>query len=243
MQFAGNTGSRVLLNSASAHSFIQNTGVFFVGAWIRPTQLGSQQRTILGNNATVVTENGIIFSIGATTGLLRCQLTALGSVQINISATLRVGSDRLNRWTHVGVTGNGSQLTFFMWDGGFSQNTPAGTIAALGSGDSTFPIMIGLCNGATPAAPFGGHMEEVIISSKNWTFAEYQDYVLRGERPSTGRVSFYKFDEGSGSSQTDTDGTSTGSSTSTIYNSSFRLFAPKSGNAGTRAAATARVAA
>lgn len=230
----------MLLNSVSAHSFIQNTAVFFVGAWIQPLLLGAQQRTIIGNNATAVTEAGIIFSINPSSGTLRCQLTGGGVAMINVSSSvaIRLARERLNQWTHIGVSGNGTNITFYIYDGTFRSETPVGTISTYGSGNSTFPLMIGVCNGASLASPFGGLMDDVVISSVSYSLAEYQDLVLNGNRPSAGRVSFYKFDEGSGSVQTDTDGTKNGANTGTIYSSTAKYTSLRSAAAARSAAAT-----
>lgn len=236
LKFASSTGSRVLLNDLSAHAFVHQTAVFTIWAFISPIA-SSGQRTICGNDATAVTEKGFIFALNPT-GTLRLQITDGSSATLNV---ISVGFNvRPNRWQAVGVTCNGlsSNATFFYWDGGstIASSTPAGTVSALGTGDCSFPLMINVCNGATPASPFGGFMDEISFLSANTTITDFTNFVLRGVRPTTGLRGYYKFDEGSGNTQTDQDGIINGSSATIQYITNY-LVSKK------RTAATARSAA
>ncbi len=130
-------------------------------AWIRPTALGNNWRTVLlkeqpGNYA---------YALYASTGTGRPSVNAItGGVDRDLRAT---SSPALNTWTHLAGTYNGSTLTIYL------NGVAAGTVAATGNIVTTTGA---LRLGGTAVWPewFTGQIDEVRVYNRALSAAEIQ---------------------------------------------------------------------
>jgi len=164
------------IGAPSTYSFIQNTGVFSIVAWIRldnPAAL--LQQAITGNTQTTA-EKGHFFIWENSDGLqqLRVGLVAgtPGVPVIEASSGTNMITD--NAWHHVAAVGDGTDVTFYV-DGVGTLGT--GTIGTLSTGDSTRLMTLGTCGGA---CVYDGQLDEVQIYDQSLNSAEILAIYMAG---------------------------------------------------------------
>ena len=129
-----------ITGSLSTFSFIQNTGIFTVSAWIRLTDLAGGARYFIGNNRNSGTEKGFNIGYSGASGRLRYALTD-GAVSI-----LVVNADNYfldSSWIFFTLIGNGTNSILYKNGIQFSVSSNFGTLS---TGDSTRALAIGRAN-------------------------------------------------------------------------------------------------
>jgi hypothetical protein len=158
-QYIDNTGT------VSTFSFIQNTGVYTISAWVKPSVL-NKEMYICGNDSGTAAQKG--FYLGTTSTDIFIVITrGLGGTV----ATLVVNSCFLNTtdWVNVVVVGNGITNQFYR-NGvifGASSNT-----STLSTGDSSFSLGIGFIKNATTTWLWNGNISNTLIYNRALSASE-----------------------------------------------------------------------
>ena len=132
------------IGDVSSFSFIQNTGIFTVCAWVRLTQFTTTQSAIMGNNRNITTEKGFLIGKGTSVNAIRFVITN-GSGTIMF--TQQINNYFLNDdWVFVTIVGDGTKVIFYK-NGSLFQN--GNNLGTLSTGDSTRTLSVGRVNGTT----------------------------------------------------------------------------------------------
>ena len=158
-QYIDNTGT------VSTFSFIQNTGVYTISAWVKPSVL-NKEMYICGNDSGTAAQKG--FYLGTTSTDIFIVITRGGFGTV---ATLVVNSCFLNTtdWVNVVVVGNGITNQFYR-NGvifGASSNT-----STLSTGDSSFSLGIGFIKNATTTWLWNGNISNTLIYNRALSASE-----------------------------------------------------------------------
>ena len=129
--------------SVDTFSFIQNTGIFTICAWVKLTDTTTTtQRAIMGNNRNATTEKGFVLSKGTDADRIRFVMTN-GSGNVYSQQIDNYFLD--NNWVFVTIVGNGTNAVYYK----------NGSLFTTGSAISSFPSGSGtrlLAIGSTIAA-------------------------------------------------------------------------------------------
>ena len=198
----------------STYSFVQNSGVFTVSAWIK-TASNSASQTIVSNNCTTV-EKGFYFgynNVGNKELNIQIYNGINGQTAINSLSSSNVITD--TNWHHVLAVGNGTNVTFYV--DGVSKGGSS-SISNLTSGNSTRVINIGRYNGPTVGGYFNGSVDDVRIYNYALSPTEISGLYAGSIQPLAGAwsmvkgksggglVGYWKLDETSGTSAADSTG-------------------------------------
>lgn len=153
------------IGGVSNFSFIQNTGIFTISAWVKLTDL-STARYFLGNNDAATTSKGFYMGYTGASGTLRLTLTYGVSGQVTISV------DRSNiftdtNWVHVCCVGDGLLLRTYR-NGTFIGSNSFGTFS---TGDSTRTLSVGRINNVN-SIYWKGNISEVSIYDRALSASE-----------------------------------------------------------------------
>jgi hypothetical protein len=154
-----------ITGSLSTFSFIQNTGIFTVSAWIRLTDLAGGARYFIGNNRNSGTEKGFNIGYSGASGRLRYALTD-GAVSI-----LVVNADNYfldSSWIFSTLVGNGTNSILYKNGIQFSVSSNFGTLS---TGDSTRALAIGKANDIS-ILEWQGNISQVSIYNRALTAQE-----------------------------------------------------------------------
>ena len=133
------------VGDVSSFSFIQNTGIFTVCAWVRLTQFTTTQSAIMGNNRNVTTEKGFLIAKGTSSNAIRVVLT--NGSGTNSLFTQQINNYFLNdNWVFVTIVGDGTKVIFYR-NGSLFQN--GNNLGTLSEGDSTRTLSVGRVNAST----------------------------------------------------------------------------------------------
>lgn len=133
------------VGDVSSFSFIQNTGIFTVCAWVRLTQFTTTQSAIMGNNRNITTEKGFLIAKGTSANAIRVVLT--NGSGTNSLFTQQINNYFLNdNWVFVTIVGDGTKVIFYR-NGSLFQN--GNNLGTLSEGDSTRTLSVGRVNGST----------------------------------------------------------------------------------------------
>ncbi len=239
----GDSDSSVLFNGTDQYigglggypdfSFVQNTGVFTIEAWIKlsdPTALISC--SVAGSTATSV-EKGFYCSWDNRDGVAQAQLRMAiqkGDGTPVVSAYSSVDAITDTNYHHVVFRGDGSNVSFFVDGVRAGNDTPIGTLS---TGDSTRGLNIARNNYSTPSGYFNGALDEVAVYNRALTDLEIADHYRKGKAISTyadvvaplNPVAYWRLGEASGTTATDEvgahDGTYTGTFTLGVSGATF----------------------
>ena len=159
-------------NSASPTSFIQNTGIFTISAWIKLDDLNKRAAIVSTSGTRVYKGFGLMyetFGQGFGDHQLRFSTTD-GSNHYFQSLGASNTINDLN-WHHVLVTGDGQEIRFYV--DGRSDGTPT-PITRFSTGDTDKPILIGTFIGVDDNrhAHLGGSIDDLMIFDRTLTQAE-----------------------------------------------------------------------
>ena len=156
-----------ITGSLSTFSFIQNTGIFTVSAWIKLTDLAGGARYFIGNNRNSGTEKGFNIGYSGASGRLRYALTD-GAVSI-----LVVNADNYfldSSWIFFTLIGNGTNSILYKNGIQFSVSSNFGTLS---TGDSTRALAIGKANDIS-TLEWQGNIAQTSIYNRTLSAAEVQ---------------------------------------------------------------------
>jgi RHS repeat-associated protein len=173
--FNGTTDKIVIDGSKDKHSFIKNTGIFTLSAYIKLSDINVRS-TIIGNSSAATTK-GFFFSFeGASSRRLRFVITA-GQSSTYFQAYAAANTIHDSNWHHVAVTGDGKVVRFYV--DGVADGT-ATSITLLDNGSSQFATCIGNdydTNGdISTTLPLGMHgaLDEIKIYNRPLSPTEIQ---------------------------------------------------------------------
>jgi hypothetical protein len=133
------------IGDVSSFSFIQNTGIFTVCAWVRLTQFTTTQSMIMGNNRNTAADKGFLIGKGTSANAIRVVLT--NGSGINSLYTQQIANYFLNdNWVFVTIVGDGTNVIYYRNGTLFQTGSAIGTLS---TGDSTRTLSVGRVNGTT----------------------------------------------------------------------------------------------
>ena len=172
---SGNGGSIVFdgvndyidLGTTSTFSFIQNTGVFTICAWVRLTDF-STARFMLGNNDGTGGRKGFNLGYRGTSGRLWLAMSDGGGAILDLTRNnFFINSD----WVFVTVVGNGTTCQFYR--NGLIFGAPSNTFTRLSTGDSFRVLGLGRLNNYTLSNSYWqGNITQTQIYNKTLTAEE-----------------------------------------------------------------------
>jgi hypothetical protein len=154
------------VGTTSSFSFIQNTGIFTICAWVRLTEFSTTQRAIMGNNRNATTERGFLLARGTAAGRIRFVIT---------NGTDNVFSQQYdnyfldNNWVFVTIVGNGTNVIYYR-NGTLFQNGP--NLGTLATGNSTRTLSVGRVTNLTPSFLWSGNISQTSIYNRALTATE-----------------------------------------------------------------------
>lgn len=215
--FAGGAATdRVTITSVAGLDFTDN---FTLTAWINPRSFGASNVGRIFNKDSVAAGYSFLFA-GATKTLqvFMNNTTLVASSSTNIIPAF-------NKWYHVAVTyqkdAGSNQLNFYV------NGSPAGTgTYSTSLTASTDPLYLGN-NRTTHTRSFDGILDEMSAYNVTLTAAQISTIYFTGRYPALGLQGLWRFDEGSGSSATDSSGNNnTGTITGATYSTNV-VFKPR----------------
>jgi hypothetical protein len=200
LKFNGTTGSVTASNSTS----LQLTGDYTIMAWIYPSSTGE------GGSGRIVTKT----SVGTEYEFFAGSNFELALINTASTKTSNLNAVKARVWQHVAATysDSGDLVSFYV--NGVSVGTAAQTTNPT---SNTSTLYIG--NRSGDDRTFNGLIDEVAIyKNVAMTQAQIQDIYYTGNYPTTNLSALWKFDEGSGTSATDSSGNgNTGTITTATY--------------------------
>jgi hypothetical protein len=176
------------IGAVSSYSFIQNTQVFTISAWIKLNSTTARQ-AIVANTGTT-SDKGFYFmfeTAGAGYGSKALRFSSVkggGATIINAQSPDNSITDTL--WHHVVVTGTGSgnNITFYI-DGTARTTTYNTGFLSLAGGNSTNVLAIGTLNPTSPLLFFNGTIDETRIYNRALTAQEITTQYNNQNSPAT----------------------------------------------------------
>lgn len=198
--------SRVVFTDSTSLD-IANT--ITISAWIKPSSYGESS------------QGRIVDKLNTTNGyaLMLNNASSVGGLRAFVSGTARTSNNnviKLGVWQHVALTydkdAGANNLIFYV--NGLAQGTATETGAIA---NTTSNLTIG-SNALIQDRDFNGLIDEVKIYNRALSSTEIQNEYLGKNNSTSGLVLYAKFDEGSGSSATDSSGSqSAGTITGATY--------------------------
>jgi hypothetical protein len=150
------------IGQVSSYSFIQNTGIYTISAWVKPATL-STEMYICGNNAGTSAQKGIYFGTGGTGN---CILALSRGVLNNFSLNHSVSScfTSTSEWVNLVAVGNGTINKF--WRNGVQFGSQA-SFSTLSTGDSSYALAVGIINNVTGSWRWSGNISSLQIYNRN----------------------------------------------------------------------------
>lgn len=144
--------------TASSFPFIQNTAIFTISLWVKFVDYKTVPQYFMGSTPTCG-DKGFYFGENAV-GQLHFEIEA-GACPGGMASDV-LGVINNNNWNHIVVTGNGTNIVFYV--NGVSY-AGSGTMGAPGSGDSTRSLNIGQINNFGSSL-FNGTIDDVRIYNR-----------------------------------------------------------------------------
>lgn len=206
LSFNGTTNWIDNIGNTGTYSFIQNTGVFTIEAWVRFVAPFSDWSNAIVANTPTTGEKGFMLRYYSSTTQLDLQIfKGVGGTTVNYSdVTVSQLSDQL--WHHVAVTGNGSSVIFYVDGTAYAGNAFTGGFS---SGNSSRVLRIGDDYNSsppfnsTPGSP-NGQLDEIRIWNRTLSQTEIRNAMckkLKGTE--SGLVGYWRMDEGTGTTTND----------------------------------------
>jgi hypothetical protein len=151
---------------ADTFSFIQNTGIFTICAWVKVDDTTITQRAIMGNNRNSTTEKGFLLGKGTDGDRIRFVMTN-GSANIFNQQVDNYFLD--SNWVFVTIAGNGTSIIFYKNGSLF---TTIGISGTLSTGSSNRSLVIGGLAGATTTFFWKGSISQTSIYNITLTATE-----------------------------------------------------------------------
>jgi hypothetical protein len=145
------------VGTTSSFSFIQNTGVFTICAWVKLTEFSTTQRAIMGNNRNVTTEKGFLLARGTASSRIRFVITNGGGNTYSQQWDNYFLDDN---WVFVTIVGNGTNILYYKDGLFFIGGSNIGTLA---TGDSTRALSIGRVTNLSSSFFWSGNISQTSI--------------------------------------------------------------------------------
>lgn len=145
------------IGTTSSFSFIQNTGIFTICAWVRLTEFSTTQRAIMGNNRNVTTEKGFLLARGTASSRIRFVITNGGG---NVFSQQLDNYFLDNNWVFVTIVGNGTNVIYYRNGTLFQNGSNLGTLA---TGDSTRTLSVGRVTNLSSSFFWSGNISQTSI--------------------------------------------------------------------------------
>jgi hypothetical protein len=189
---SGNGGSIVFdgvddyitnIGTTSTFSFIQNTGIFTICAWVKLNDFSSS-RSIMGNNDLTGGQRGFSFIYPGTSNALRLALSnGSGTTIVMVRDNFFTNTD----WVFVTAVGNGTTCQFYRNGVSFSTS---GTFGTFPTGNSARVLSVGRINNIN-SSYWNGNISQTSIYNRALTPQEIlQNYYAGLQRfiPTNGLV-------------------------------------------------------
>jgi hypothetical protein len=142
---------------ADTFSFIQNTGIFTICAWVKVDDTTTTQRAIMGNNRNVTTEKGFLLGKGTDADRIRFVMTnGTGTVYSQNIDNYFLDSN----WVFVTIVGNGANVIYYKNGSLFTTGSAIGTLS---TGSSNRSLVIGGMAGAVTTLFWKGSISQTSI--------------------------------------------------------------------------------
>ena len=123
------------VGSVSTFSFIQNTGIFTIGMWVKPAVL-NKTHYFLGNTPTSI-EKGFFYGFNSSNGLRFVIMRGNNSSVLDFNPTSFIST---TDWVNITMVGNGSTVTVYKNGSSFQTSTGMSNFP---TGDSTRVLNVG----------------------------------------------------------------------------------------------------
>jgi hypothetical protein len=130
------------IGTVSDFSFIQNTGIFTISAWVKLTDLSSA-RYVLGNNDGTANSKGFYLGYQGVSGRLWLAITYGVGGQLTLNYFSSNNFFTVNDWIYVTCVGNGTISQFYK--NGIPFGSPS-NFSTFSTGDSSRVLSIGRIN-------------------------------------------------------------------------------------------------
>jgi hypothetical protein len=154
------------VGTTSTFSFIQNTGIFTIDAWVKPNLLGTAMY-FLGNNDGTTTSKGFFLGKQATNNFSLSLTSGIGGQSVLGYQISNYYTD--TNWVNILITCNG--LTAQAYKNGLSFGSVSNTISTLSTGDSTKVLSIGRINNY-PISYWNGNIASTRIYNRALSTSE-----------------------------------------------------------------------
>lgn len=154
------------IGTTSSFSFIQNTGIFTICAWVRLTEFSTTQRAIMGNNRNVTTEKGFLLARGTASSRIRFVITNGGG---NVFSQQWDNYFLDDNWVFVTIVGNGTNVIYYRNGTLFQNGANLGTLA---TGDSTRTLSVGRVTNLSSSFFWSGNISQTSIYNRALTTTE-----------------------------------------------------------------------
>ena len=163
--------------TAGDYSFIQNTGVFAISAWIKLNNHAANALQAIVSNTDTGSEKGSWFVWENRGGVGTKQLRMVvdkgvaGTPVVDAFSNTNAITD--NNWHHVAAAGDGSVVRFYV--DGIAAGV-SGSMGSFSSGNSTRLMLIGaLQDSGGPTMPLDGMIETLRIYDRTVTAGDVED--------------------------------------------------------------------
>lgn len=154
----------ITIGSVSSFPFIQNTGIFTISYWMQFVDYTSTPQYMMGSTSTAA-EKGFYNGV-ENDKLLTYNITRGGGSVIYSKTAIQVITD--NDWHHVVVTGNGTNITYYIDNSSYAGSNSMGTFS---TGNSTRVTSLGrITNFALYF--FEGKLDDIRIYNRTLTTDE-----------------------------------------------------------------------
>ncbi len=166
------------IGTTSTFSFIQNTGIFTISAWVKLSDL-STARYFMGNNDGTTVSKGFFLGHSATSGRLWLSITYGTSGQFTLNQTKNNFFTDSN-WVLVTCVGNGTNCQFYK--NGISFDTP-NNFGTFSTGDSSRVLGVGRFNNTSVSNYWSGNVALTQIYNRALSSTEVlQNYNAQKSR-------------------------------------------------------------
>jgi hypothetical protein len=155
------------VGSVSSFSFIQNTGIYTISAWVKPSVINIEMY-ILGNNNGTSGQKGFYFGTGNGTSITMFASKGTAGIPV-LSFTVSNCFLNTTDWVNIVVVGNGTTNQFYRNGVVFGASSNTSTLSV---GDSSFSLGVGFVKNTTNSWLWKGAISNITIYNKALTATE-----------------------------------------------------------------------
>lgn len=163
----------------SSFSFIQNTGIYTISAWVKPSVLNAEMY-FSGNNSGSTINKGFFIGIAPTTFNLVLLITRGQAGQTVLSHSVSNFFSNTSDWINVVAVGNGIANQFYRNGNNFGNSS---NFSIFSAGDSTNALGVGFIKSLTSSFLWRGRIANVQIYNRDLSRTEVnQNYQAQKYR-------------------------------------------------------------